>query len=639
MRDNMSALALELKSTLLDSIQGQMRALPSADAAAISVPVSARSDGVRPGPALAEPRATLVPDLGSRTATLMSFGTAGLPAVTPMSEQSDVPALAPVTSAACAVPELRLPGAHPTRLPGLATFAGPGGPGPARIGTGPPISGGGGTGNASGTILSGSGITAPVVSVTVASALGTAVPTSGSARSVPGMAGSAGRFRALARMATASGQNQPGAVAGSSGSTQLTSEIPTGRPILDLFPDMTLPVDEFGAVLPEQLQVDPPVAPVASFPDQDVVPDDLGLLADDVGDEPPMGESSLHAEVNAALALLPPEFLHSAVADDTTDVCRLAFRPRQALYSPTWNLPPALERSVADLTARLQGRPVEPVSDPLSVPTAAPAAFDHFTRRRLWNRMPQATRLSDSCPFRMEPPQSDGSFPAFKMPSSLTVSKAWLLATEELCRTAAVASGQALASLEVLASSLPEDSDSYVLAQLLASSLSVSLQASTAAAFNHALIRRDVLFSQMGLPTQDARRARTAPLLGHCLVSPNPSSTSDFLMQKRMEETLSARQYRYFDSAESYRPTAVSVPPASSGRSSGLSQQQPFRAGAPSAGSGRGRGRGRAGRSGGSGGFRGFGRRQFRRGGYTASTASNSRTSSAAAVSKPGQTR
>lgn len=280
---------------------------------------------------------------------------------------------------------------------------------------------------------------------------------------------------------------------------------------------------------------------------------------------------------------------------------------------PTWPLPPSLAGSLENLAGFLQGRKGDPVECPLEEVDVFPVSSDYFKSSMSMFKDSYKLKLDPDAAYQPVPPKYSSHFSQFSMPSAVRVDSKWFSSSEELARRAAIGVGQTesvvtamVRLVEESGSDLSKSSEWEGLKHLLGLSLVSAQNHSVATAANFALVQRDMLLSQLALPSADGRRARVAPFTGSELLGPATAETVKYLKDKSSEEMTSGGRFKYFKTKNAFQPKVKQTLTNASNKSfRGRRQQQSARPGSsqtqtvPSAGSRPGGGgRARGGRGG-----------------------------------------
>ena len=215
------------------------------------------------------------------------------------------------------------------------------------------------------------------------------------------------------------------------------------------------------------------------------------------------------------------------------------------------------------LASDLQGlRP--PVKVPFGDFAVKPSRTEYFKPSTVMGRDSYRTKTSIEADFQPRPTSYKARFRQVDEPPNVLVSNKWFKDTEEFCRRCSIATGQAIAGITAqvgmleqftnLHSELPELKPTQF---VFMTALVEAQKLAAAAAANFELVKRDHVLQRIGIPTEDAKRARSAPFGGDTF-GPGTEQFVSYLYEKTTQQVLGGRA-KYLHGTDAYRPKVIQL--------------------------------------------------------------------------------
>ena len=285
---------------------------------------------------------------------------------------------------------------------------------------------------------------------------------------------------------------------------------------------------------------------------------------------------------NTAMTRISPLSCQLVAPDEKMEVHSYLPSPSRTLEMVEWTTPRFAQEAINRLSAKLQGSlTLDPA--PYRNRSLRPPQIEFFKPSSVMVKESFRLKLSGQLALQQKPATQENYFPAVEAPQTFVVSAQWFRETQALCQRVSIACGQALAgtaaSANLVADAIPELEDSMPsfrpMQHVYMTALMDAQNQAAAAAANFELVRRDHVLHRLGVPTEDARRARASPLAGSDLFG---SSTRDFVTFIT-DEAKEARAVgdKYLHGPTAYKPKVMQVPKGKAVSGATKTLDQPFR--------------------------------------------------------------
>ena len=253
---------------------------------------------------------------------------------------------------------------------------------------------------------------------------------------------------------------------------------------------------------------------------------------------------------NKAMMRVSPKSCQLIAPVVTTEVHTYLPSSARAFETVEWATPRFTQDAVTRLSAKLQGSlTLDPA--PYRNRSLRPPSWDYFKPSNVMAKDSFRLKLSDQSLLQQKAASQNSFFPGVDVPQTYSVSAQWFKDTQELCQRASIACGQALAgaaaSIKLVTESVADIHEVMPEFQptqhIYMTALMDSQNQVAAAAANFELVRRDHVLNRLGVPTEDARLARAAPLAEAELFGHDTLDFVRFITDQTKEARLVGEKY------------------------------------------------------------------------------------------------